>query len=88
MLRQFETMTINGLFHQGDEPGKKYELARIPCKKALDRLEMLRLADQDCIHRLSIGGKKRLYGFLVGTVFHIVFWDPEHEIWPSQKKRT
>lgn len=87
-LRQFETMTINGIFHSGSGKGKKYEVARIPCRDALERLEALKLSDQDEIHRLDLGGKKRLYGFLVGNVFHIVFWDPEHQIWPSPKKHT
>lgn len=87
-LRMFETQTINELFHNGKEPGKKYEVARLPCKEALERLEALGLSDQDEICRLRLSGTKRLYGFLVGTVFHIVFWDPEHEIWPTEKKHT
>ena len=30
----------------------------------------------------------QLYGFLVDNVFHMLWWDPEHEIWPSRKKHT
>ena len=87
-LRQFETRTINELFYCGKEPGKRYEVARLPERKALVRLEALSLADQDEICRLRLSNTKRLYGFLVGTVFHIVFWDPEHQIWPTEKKHT
>lgn len=32
--------------------------------------------------------KRRSGGFLVGNIFHVVWWDPEHEVWPSQKKHT
>jgi len=87
-LRDFETMTINELFHNGKEPGKRYEVARIPEPEALARLEVLKLADQDEICRLRVSGTKRLYGFLVGTVFHMVFWDPEHQVWLTEKKHT
>lgn len=31
---------------------------------------------------------RRLYGFLLGHVFHVVWWDPDHEIWPSKLKHT
>lgn len=87
-LRKFETMTIHELFHNGKEPGKRYEVARIPEPKALTRLEALNLSDQDEICRLRLSGTKRLYGFLVGTVFHFVFWDPDHQVWPTEKKHT
>jgi hypothetical protein len=87
-LVQFEKMTVHEAFHQGDYPGKCYDLEALPNAKARERLECLKLADQTKIWRLRIGGPGRLYGFLTSNVFHVVFWDPEHEIWPSQLRNT
>lgn len=87
-LRDFESMTLNAVFHNGGEPGKDYEVEQIPNQDALKRLVEKNLADQTKISRLRLGGKPRLYGFLRGNVFYVVFWDPEHDIWPSNKKHT
>jgi hypothetical protein len=37
---------------------------------------------------LRLGGEPRLYGFVDENIFHVVFWDPDHEIWPSVLKHT
>jgi hypothetical protein len=44
--------------------------------------------DRTKIWCLRLQGAPRLYGFLVGHVFHIVWWDPDHEIWPSRLRNT
>lgn len=87
-LVQFESMTIHELFHRGDEPGKHYDVAAIPNPMALERLEQMQLSYMDRISRLRIGGTGRLYGFLHANAFHVVWWDPRHEVWPSQKRHT
>jgi len=87
-LTQFETMTIAELFHRGDYPGKGYEPAALPDPRAARRLEAMRLSDQTRIWALRTQGRPRLWGFLVDNVFHVVWWDPEHEVWPSQLKHT
>ena len=81
-------MTVAEVFHRGDEPGKDYDVATLPNPLARTRLETAGLADQTKIWRLALGGKPRLYGFLVGNIFHVVWWDREHEVWPSRKKHT
>ena len=87
-LGNFESMTLNKVFRSGGYPGKDYEVAAIPNSDALARLEAIGLADQTKIWVLRLGGEPRLYGFLDENIFHIVFWDPEHEIWPSVLKHT
>jgi hypothetical protein len=82
-LGQFESMTIGEAF--SGSPGKDYDIEGIPNREARDRLEAIGLADQTQISRLRLGGRKRLYGFRLGNVFHVVWWDPRHEIWPSAK---
>ncbi|MEU4296376.1 hypothetical protein [Kitasatospora aureofaciens] len=87
-LAGVETQTIRELFFNGEEPGKHYDMHRLPNREALGRLAEMKLNDMTRISRLRFGGRQRLYGFLVDNVFHVVWWDREHEVWPSQKKNT
>ncbi|WP_444962762.1 hypothetical protein [Nocardiopsis sp. M1B1] len=87
-LWDFERMSVRELFHQSGGLAKSYDLEGLPNKQAKERLEHLRLADQTRISRLRMNGPGRLYGFVDENVFHVVFWDPEHAIWPSAKKHT
>jgi hypothetical protein len=87
-LANFESMTVNEAFHQGDYPGKDYDVDQIPNRAALDRLEALGLPDMTKISVLRLGGQQRLYGFLQDNIFHVIWWDPEHEIWPSTLRHT
>ncbi|MFC1416387.1 hypothetical protein [Streptacidiphilus cavernicola] len=56
--------------------------------EALARLEELKLGDMTRIGRLRFMGACRLYGFLEGNVFHVLWWDPNHEIWPYEKEHS
>lgn len=86
-LRGFEKMTAAEIF-AGGEPGKTYgNPGDIPNKTARDRF-LDKYADEDEIHRLNCGGRCRLFGFRRGGVFLVLWWDPNHEIWPAKKKHT
>lgn len=83
-LEKFEGQTVNELF-QGGRPGKTYNNPhQIPNddarKRFLDCYE-----DEDAIHRLACGGAPRIYGFRRDNVFLILWWDPNHGIWPSNR---
>ncbi|MER7165224.1 hypothetical protein ABT336_03985 [Micromonospora sp. NPDC000207] len=83
-LREMERMTPLQVF-SGD-PGKDYgDPARLPNRGARDKLVDLGMADETCISRLRINGPSRLYGFRRDPEFYAVFWDPKHEIWPSNR---
>jgi hypothetical protein len=87
-LSQLESMTISELFYQGDYPGKEYDVEKIPTAEAAVRLDSIGLGDMTRISVLRLQGEPRLYGFLEGHVFHVVWWDPEHKIWPPKLKHT
>lgn len=36
--------------------------------------------------RFRLGGKKRLWGYRIKATFHVVWWDPEHMIYPTEPK--
>jgi hypothetical protein len=58
-------------------------------KKARQRLTEQKLDEwADHLTSLRMSGKERLWGFLRGGIFHALWWDPEHEVYPSPKKHT
>jgi hypothetical protein len=32
------------------------------------------------IFRFRLSGEKRLWGFRIGRIFHVIWWDPDHEV--------
>jgi hypothetical protein len=86
-LRDFESMTLNEVFHQGEYPGKWYPMARLPAP-AKTRLQQLGRDDFDAIHRLRVGGSERVYGLLIDNVFHLLWWDPDHTVYPAPLRHT
>lgn len=87
-VRDYETMTVHEVFAGLQQRGQKYPLESLPNSDALARLAEVKLDDRDEIVRLRITGEQRLYGFLEGQRFYALWWDPNHEIWPSKKKHT
>jgi hypothetical protein len=84
-LGHFETMTVaearsNNLLTQYDMTDCKNKAAKTRLSNQYDGL--------DSITRLTIepNGSLRLHGILEGHEFHIVWWDPKHEIWPDDKQ--
>jgi hypothetical protein len=42
----------------------------------------------ETMFRFRLTGEQRLWGFRRGRVFHIVWWDPDHKVYPTEKART
>lgn len=42
----------------------------------------------DDVFRFRLDGTSRLWGFEVDGIFHVLWWDPNHEICPSEKSHT
>ena len=57
------------------------------CKEAKRRLENREIETDELIS-LRMGTKKRLWGIREGSVFHILWWDPEHQVWPTEMQHT
>jgi hypothetical protein len=86
-LGHFESMTVRELFYKGEEPGKQYDVEGLPAP-TLARLVELRRDDETKLARLRLTGPCRLYGFMREHVFHVLWWDPQHQVYPSQKRHT
>lgn len=82
-----ESMTTGELY-SSRRLFKEYDLPGGLIDEALSRLEDMGRADMTKIHRLEFTGTQRLYGFLHDNVFHVVWWDPYHEICPGTKKNN
>lgn len=57
-------------------------------KEAKERLMELRIDDRDELFSMRFTGKKRVWGIRDGNVFKVLWWDPKHEICPSEKRNT
>lgn len=86
-LRSYESQRIGEIFRQGAEHGKAYEVEDLP-RPAQDRLMELDKDDETQVHRLRLTGERRLYGIMREHVFHVLWWDPEHQVFPSKLKHT
>lgn len=67
-----------------DKRHKAYDLSLI-CEEAYKRLVTLQLDDRETIFRFRFGGMIRIYGFIVGTEFHLLWYDPDHKIYPMSR---
>lgn len=86
-LVQFETMTVQEL--RESSVYCEYELSSNRLlAAALKRLEELDLGDMTKIGRFRIFKQPRLYGFMHDNVFHVLWWDPNHEIYPWEPRNT
>ena len=57
-------------------------------KQAQKRLRDIKLDDIDQLFRFRLSARQRLWGKRAGHIFQILWWDPEHEIYPTEKKHT
>lgn len=85
-MKDFESMTWGEILkhikrhHYCDVAGM--------CKKAKDRLEEIGLDDYERLFHFGLSGTQRVWGIREQQVFRILWWDPEHEVYPSNKKHT
>lgn len=54
--------------------------------KQLDKLKMDSSLPK--LFSLRLGGSKRIYGIVESSIFYILWWDPKHELYPTEKKNT
>jgi len=57
-------------------------------RRAQKRLVALGKQETNSLFSMSVAGKPRIWGILREHVMFALWWDPNHEIWPSQKKHT
>jgi hypothetical protein len=83
-LRNFESMKWQQLREGGSHV---VEVAQCSAE-AQKRLQELRRDDIDALYSLRISGKKRVIAVKLDHLLALLWWDPEHQVCPSEKKRT
>ncbi|MBN9737302.1 hypothetical protein PP1_020025 [Pseudonocardia sp. P1] len=88
-IASVESMTVREVFNtSGGGLGVDYQIDALPNAEAVRRLVTLEYDDETQISRIRVSGTGRLFGFRKGERFYVLWWDPLHEIWPSQLKHT
>jgi hypothetical protein len=84
-LAHFEKMTVGQA--RANNLLADYDMSDCRNKSARTRLNN-QYNGQDSLCRLTIapGESLRLLGIREGNEFHIVWWDPNHEVWPEGKQ--
>jgi len=83
-LHQFETMT----WAEVEGPtGSHFIDCQTLCKDAQDRLQKIQ-ENTDQLFSLRLGGKYRLWGVRDLATLRLVWWDPDHSVYPTEKKNT
>lgn len=57
-------------------------------KPARRRLEELYEDSEEYLFRFRLGGAQRLWGIRSGDTFRVLWWDPDHQVYPVGKKNT
>ena len=55
------------------------------CKDAQKRLEDLKLDDYGPLWRFRFSGLKRIWGIRAGRYFQVLWWDPQHQVYPVNR---
>lgn len=91
-LRNFERMTwgeIDKQTHDNGRSSNHYVFLNDLCKEAQKRFLELKLEEYaDQVYSLRLMNKTRIYGILRDGIFSILWYDENHEIYPSEKKHT
>jgi hypothetical protein len=57
-------------------------------KPAQDRLRQIKRDDLDALVSIRVTGRQRLFGFRRQNVLYVLWWDPDHQVYPSTLKHT
>ncbi|RKZ46349.1 MAG: hypothetical protein DRR00_24365, partial [Candidatus Parabeggiatoa sp. nov. 3] len=64
------------------------DIQNTPNPEVLKRLAEIHQDDIDELFSLRLSGKERLWGILDNHILKILWWDANHDVWPSKKKHT
>lgn len=91
-LTNFETMTWKEIeaASGGKKKGNNSHFIGVESlsKEAQKRLKILKMEDIDNLYSLRFAAKIRVYGKRVGSVMQLLWFDFNHEVCPSKKRRT
>lgn len=84
-LSAFESMTWNEIGRSNDS---HFMPVKVLSKAARVRLEELEQDDVEQLYSLRIVAKERVWGIRDRHILKLLWWDPEHQVYPVEKKNT
>lgn len=82
-LKSFEHMTVSMVRSNSH----KHRVQGF-CPDAQERLRQLRREDYGELWSLHLTGKQRLWGVWDRNTFSVIWWDPEHKVYPVKRRGT
>lgn len=58
------------------------------CATARRRLEEIEHDEVDSLYTLHLNGLQRVWGIVWDDVYYLLWWDPNHTVYPVEKKHT
>jgi hypothetical protein len=87
-FQQWERMTWSQILSEGGKK-KNHKIDVFRCSaEAQERLKFLGMEDREELMSLAVNSKARVIGILDRAIFHILWWDPGHQVVPSHQKHT
>jgi len=83
-VRNFETMLWSEILNRNNH---EIQVSQI-CKEAQKRLAEIRRDDIESLVSLRLSGKERILGIRYKNIFKVIWWDPNHLVYPIEKKHT
>lgn len=86
-LSELESLSWNEILVIRRKQNHRISRTKI-CKEAQDRLRELKLDDIDELISLRLSGPERVWGFQHLDALTLLWWDPEHQVYPSTLQNT
>jgi hypothetical protein len=83
LLKNYSTMTW-GMIERDRKRDHAIKISKLG-KDAKKRLEELRLDDFGPLWRFRFTGLKRIWGIRMGRFFQVLWWDPQHKVYPTER---
>lgn len=82
--RDFELLTLSKLQENGSHSIPVTSI----CKEAQDRLLELKLEELDSLFSFHLRNKHRIWCIREENIMRVLWWDPDHKVYPTKKKHT
>lgn len=86
-LASFESMTWQHILSSSNGAHHLVKITSL-CTEAQSYLKKIKQDDVDELLSLRLTGRERVWGILDQGVLKLLWWDPEHQVCPSNLKHT
>lgn len=86
-LASFELQKCSEIWGNPSNGCKKYDVATAH-ENITSRLTAIERDDETALHTLRVTGAFRVYGIMRQNVYHVLWIDRDHEMWPAPLKNT